>query len=413
MPKLRIFGGKNNNSQPMSNMGGGIFPARVIKAMLEGESNPEVFKQFGEYKCLGGIFFNSINKPNSDPSFDSNSFALPLFPNLSQVPVENEIVYIINLPSSNVQSNVNSMVNYYFQSINIWGSVHHNAIPDPIDAINRGTTGAQTRDYQQIEGGIVRRVTDGSTEINLGDTFNERIDVRNLQPYEGDIIHEGRWGQSIRFGSTVSGSVIPNPWSDNGENGDPLTIIRNGQHEEDTDPWVPQVEDINTDASSIYLTSNQLIPINASSTSYLSYFSPPTPTNEYVEEQIILNSGRLLLNSKSDSILLSSFNTINLNSVNSVNIDSKTTIIKSNKINLGDKNATEPVILGNKFLDDFEELVKNLNSLATALQQPIGGPGLASPPVIAIVTPAVQVAQSAGKMLSKIKQYKSTVTNSK
>ena len=90
MPKLRIFGGKNNNSQPMSNMGGGIFPARVIKAMLEGESNPEVFKQFGEYKCLGGIFFNSINKPNSDPSFDSNSFALPLFPNLSQVPVENE-----------------------------------------------------------------------------------------------------------------------------------------------------------------------------------------------------------------------------------------------------------------------------------------------------------------------------------
>ena len=413
MPKLRIFGGKNNNSQPMSNMGGGIFPARVIKAMLEGESNPEVFKQFGEYKCLGGIFFNSINKPNSDPSFDSNSFALPLFPNLSQVPVENEIVYIINLPSSNVQSNVNSMVNYYFQSINIWGSVHHNAIPDPIDAINRGTTGAQTRDYQQIEGGIVRRVTDGSTEINLGDTFNERIDVRNLQPYEGDIIHEGRWGQSIRFGSTVSGSVIPNPWSDNGENGDPLTIIRNGQHEEDTDPWVPQVEDINTDASSIYLTSNQLIPINASSTSYLSYFSPPTPTNEYVEEQIILNSGRLLLNSKSDSILLSSFNTINLNSVNSVNIDSKTTIIKSNTINLGDKNATEPVILGNKFLDDFEELVKNLNSLATALQQPIGGPGLASPPVIAIVTPAVQVAQSAGKMLSKIKQYKSTVTNSK
>ena len=192
-----------------------------------------------------------------------------------------------------------------------------------------------------------------------------------------------------------------------------MTIIRNGQHEEDTDPWVPQVEDINTDASSIYLTSNQLIPINASSTSYLSYFSPPTPTNEYVEEQIILNSGRLLLNSKSDSILLSSFNTINLNSVNSVNIDSKTTIIKSNTINLGDKNATEPVILGNKFLDDFEELVKNLNSLATALQQPIGGPGLASPPVIAIVTPAVQVAQSAGKMLSKIKQYKSTVTNSK
>ena len=58
-------------------------------------------------------------------------------------------------------------------------------------------------------------------------------------------------------------------------------------------------------------------------------------------------------------------------------------------------------------------MLNNRVIMSTALQQPIGGPGLASPPVIAIVTPAVQVAQSAGKMLSKIKQYKSTVTNSK
>ena len=40
-----------------------------------------------------------------------------------------------------------------------------------------------------------------------------------------------------------------------------ITIIKNGQHEEDTEPWVPQVEDINTDKSSIYLTTTQKIPI--------------------------------------------------------------------------------------------------------------------------------------------------------
>ncbi len=414
MPKLRIFGGKNNNSQPMSNMGGGIFPARVIKAMLEGESNPEVFKQFGEYKCLGGIFFNSINKPNSDPSFDSNSFALPLFPNLSQVPVENEIVYIINLPSSNVQSNVNSMVNYYFQSINIWGSVHHNAIPDPIDAINRGTTGAQTRDYQQIEGGIVRRVTDGSTEINLGDTFNERIDVRNLQPYEGDIIHEGRWGQSIRFGSTVSGSIVPNPWSNAGANGDPITLLRNGQHEEDKESWIPQVEDINKDASSIYLTSTQLIPISGSSTIYDSYFFPPTKLNEYSGEQIILNSGRLVLNSKSDSIMLSSFNTIGLNSVKSVNVDSPSTVIKSKSIALGDKNASEPMILGNKFLSDFEDLCNALSTMADVLaKNPVGGPGNISIPIVPLTPAATKLSTLAANMLSRITEYKSKTTTSK
>ena len=109
----------------------------------------------------------------------------------------------------------------------------------------------------------------------------------------------------------------------------------------------------------------------------------------------------------------SSFDTINLNTVNSVNIDSATTVISSLQINLGDKNASEPVILGNKFLTDFEQLCKDLNSLASALQKPIGGPGDISPPVLSIVSPAVSVAQSAAKMLSNINNYKSTVTNSK
>ena len=173
------------------------------------------------------------------------------------------------------------------------------------------------------------------------------------------------------------------------------------------------VEDINTDASSIYLTSTQLIPIEASSTNYLSYYSPPIATNKYDGEQIILNSGRLLLNSKSDSILLSSNNSINLNSINNVNIDSPTLVVKSDKIALGDKNATEPIILGNKFLSDYEELCKNINSLATALTAPIGGPGLASPPILTISPEAIKVASSSAKMLSNISNYKSSITTSK
>ena len=195
-----------------------------------------------------------------------------------------------------------------------------------------------------------------------------------------------------------------------GENGNPIMILKNGQHEEDTKPWIPQVEDINTDASSIYLTSTQLIPISGSSTSYESYFSPPTSLSEYNGEQVILNSGRLVLNSKSSDILLSSFKTINLNSVNSVNVDTPTTIIKSKRIALGDKNASEPIILGDKFLTDFETLCNDLASLATALQNPIGGPGKMSPPVLALIPPAVSLAQSSASMLSKIKQYKSTTT---
>jgi hypothetical protein len=411
MPRESLFGflKSSSNKSGMGNTGG-IFSARVRYVMLEGETHPEVFKQYGEYQSIGGLFFNQLDNPNPNPEFSTDAFALPLFPNVTHIPVENEIVYIIQLPSNNIQDNVNSTVYYYFQPINIWGSVHHNAIPDPVGNLFNRSDSAQANDYQKTEGGTIRRVTDGGTEIDLGDDFNENISVRNLQPYEGDIIYEGRWGQSLRFGSTASGSVIPNPWSKSGENGNPIMILKNGQHEEDTKPWIPQVEDINTDASSIYLTSTQLIPISGSSTSYESYFSPPTSLSEYNGEQVILNSGRLVLNSKSSDILLSSFKTINLNSVNSVNVDTPTTIIKSKRIALGDKNASEPIILGDKFLTDFETLCNDLASLATALQNPIGGPGKMSPPVLALIPPAVSLAQSSASMLSKIKQYKSTTT---
>ena len=408
MPKVNDFLSSLSPSTSTSNTKAGIFSARVTYAMLEGKTQPTAFKTFGEYQSIGGIFFNSLNSPNPNPNFSTDNFALPLFPNISNIPLENEIVSIMSLPSNNVQSNVNSAAYYYFQPVNIWNSSHHNAIPDPIN----GREG-QDGDYQQIEGGTTRRVTDGGTEIELGNTFQERIDTRNLQPFEGDIIYEGRWGQSFRFGSTVSGSIISNPWSDSGTDGDPIMILKNGQHEEDTEAWIPQVEDINTDASSIYLTSTQLIPINAASTSYLSYYTPPISPTEYKGEQIILNSGKLLLNSKSDSILLSSNNSINLNSLNNVNIDSPSVAIKSNKIALGDKNATEPIILGNKFLNDFETLCNNLSSLAKALQAPIGGPGSASPPVLGIPPQAVKVASSAARMLSNINNYKSTTTTSK
>tara|TARA_Y100000385_G_C13060532_1_gene624168 strand:- start:29 stop:1261 length:1233 start_codon:yes stop_codon:yes gene_type:complete len=402
---------KSINSPTLGRIGKAeIYPARVIKSMINATSQPTAFKELGEYQSIGGVFYASLNNPNPEPVFTSDNFATPLFSNMSNVPLENEIIYIINLPGTNIQSNVNSIIPYYFQPINIWNSIHHNAIPDPLKPVSGG---AQEADYTQAEGGLTRQVTDGGTEITLGKTFNERIDTRKLQPFEGDIIYEGRWGQSVRFGSTISGSAVPNPWSSTGPSGDPLTILRNGQHEEDSPPWVPQVENINTDPSSIYLTSTQLIPINAASTSYFSYSNPPIAPNQYDKEQIILNSGRLLLNSKNDSILLSSSNTINLNAVNNVNIDTNSVAIKSKKIALGDKNASEPIILGNKFLEDFADLCKDLNSVATALQAGVGTPGNLSPPLLGLIIPVVELANSSANMLSKIKQYKSTVTTTK
>ncbi len=387
-----------------------IFPGRVRYAMLDDQTQAEAFKKFGEWSSIGSIFFDKINQPNPDPQFTTDNYAQALFPNQSVIPLENEIVYIMALPNSDVQSNVNDVSYYYFQPINIWNSVHHNAIPDPING--QVLPPSQQQDYEETSTGAVRRVTDGGTDIDLGNTFQERLSIRNLLPYEGDNILQGRWGNTIRFGSTVLEANIPNPWSESGDDGEPITIIKNGQHEEDTDPWVPQVEDINLDLSNIYLTSTQAIPIEVASKSYNSYFNAPTSPKQFTEPQIILSSGRLLFNSYSDSILLSSSDTINLNAENSVNIDTKTTILQSDKILLGDKNARESVILGDKFLADFQNLMTQIMSLSAALQTPIGTP-IPFIPNVAIPVPAVQVQNAAQKMLNKIQQYKSQVSKSK
>ena len=388
----------------------GIFPARVRFCILDEKTDNVVFKKAGEWGAIGGIYFSKLDTPNQDPNFTSDYFAKPLFPNDKTYPLENEIVYILPLPNSNVQGSVNDVSFYYFQPVNIWNSNHHNAIPNPIG--KSGLPLSQQQDYQQTSNGVVRRVTDGGTEIELGDTFKERLNIKPLQPYEGDIIKEGRWGQSLRFGSTVKNAATPNMWSKVGEDGDPITILRNAQFDDGKDPWIPQVEDINKEGSAIYFTSTQNIPIEVSSKSYKSYSSAPTTPDKYEGEQIILNSGRLVFNTKEDSILFSSKDSINLNAVNSVNIDAPKTILQSDNVYLGDKNASEPVILGNKFLTDMSKLLTQLIALGTALQVPVGTP-VPFVPHTAIPVPAVNVTQTAIEMLNKIETYKSKVSKTK
>ena len=388
-----------------------IFAARVRHPILDNTTEPDVFIKYGDWSSIGCIFFDRINEPNPNPGFETDNFARPLFPSVSAVPLKNEIVYIMTMPNSVIQSNVNEVAYYYFQSVNIWSSTHHNAIPNPIN--NEDTIPeSQTQDYEQTSTGNVRRVTDNGTEIELGDTFEEKLDVRNMLPYEGDYIYQGRWGNTIRLGSTVTDAGIPNTWSSTGEDGDPIMILKNGQHDESTDPWVPQVEDINTDLSSIYLTSTQTLPINVASKSYNSYFAPPVATEAFDSEQVVINSGRILFNAKSDNILLSSFDTINLNSLNSLNIDTPKTIIDSKEILLGSKYATEPVILGDTFLADFQSLLSKINNLSTSLLVPMSiYPPIAQNPSLPIV--AVQLQNQAQKMIGKISKYKSKVSKSK
>ena len=331
-----------------------IRAVRVLSIVLD-ESHPR-FKELGEWNGLGIIEYEDVVNPLPSPSLPT---ARPLAGNFKNLPLVNEVVYIIALPNTEIESISSNTIEYYINIISLWNHPHHNAFPTTPNTLPP----TQQKDYTQTEAGNVRRVTDQSTEIFLGKTFIERSNIHPLLPFEGDIIYEGRWGNSIRVGSTVKDSI--NNWSSVGTNGDPILIIRNGQGVQTEEGWVPTLEDINNDDSSIYSTSTQKIPLKASSTNYDSYKTAPTSPDQYAGKQILINSGRLVFNSTVDHILFSSKKSINLNAVEEVNIDTPTVTFSSGKMFLGSKNATEPLLLGNQTVNLLDQLLVNLQSFMT------------------------------------------------
>lgn len=366
------------NSLPKEDL---IFSARVTDIVLD-DSHPD-FQNYGSWNGVGTIIFEDINNANN-PNIENTTIATPLLPQIKHYPLKNEIVLIFRLPPRDLSSFSENYIYYYLSPLSLWNHPHHNAYPNIIKS--KLTGDAQTKDYTSIEqGGQVRRVKDNSTEIDLnppsGGTFVERINIHPLLAYAGDNIVEGRFGNSLRLGNTskTTSQSYKNNWSGEGENGDPITILRNGQPVDASEKgWEPIIENINKDLSSIYLTSTQKIPLQTDIKDFTAISTnPPESYTSYSGNQIILNSGRLILNSSLDSILLSSQSHISFSSINDIGVFSKQGKInlKANQVNLGDTVANESVILGDSFTTQLNTVLSALNSLCTALQsEPYLGP---------------------------------------
>tara|TARA_B100001778_G_scaffold334453_1_gene345861 strand:+ start:4513 stop:5862 length:1350 start_codon:yes stop_codon:yes gene_type:complete len=380
----------SNFSNSINELADKVIFARVTDIILDNK-HPK-FIQYGQWNGLGTIEFEFVNKLQGN--FSQTATALPLLPSIKNYPLVNEVVVLFLLPSKTpTGSDKYDNTYYYMNPVSIWNTPHHNALPkvvlpDPNESNNNS--------YQSIEeGAAVSKVDSTLYKVDLnglnpsGGTFVERDNVRPLLPFVGDVITEGRYGNSIRLGSTVRSQgtrFFQNNWSygtsgsakttGSSADGDPITIFRNGQppsgsqSPKNAPSWTPIVEDINKDPSSIYMTSTQTIPIINSSERYNSLSTSPTLPREYNSNQVILSSGRLVFNSSVDSILLSSIKDISLSSENEVGIDSKKSVtLTANKVNLGSKNASDALIKGTAFMEQFEELLQQVENLASGLEK--------------------------------------------
>ena len=268
--------------------------------------------------------------------------------NIKQIPLIGEHVFIYR--SIGVESNDEDVQIrwYYLNTLPLQSSIHHNSLT--------GTTIKRTTQKTDINSTVPKSTQDSnvSQQTALGDTFHERSDIPFLQPFEGDLLIEGRFGNSIRFGSTHTGTGKYSQAQSSafsGPAGSPIIILSNRK------PGTPKkftLENVNDDYSSIYLTSpNQEI-----KTIQLS--KELTRSNGFSGSQLIGSADKVVLQAKTGTIVLDASKRISMN---------------ADEILLGSEGAASPLVKG----DVLEQVLK---AIISAIRAGVIGPaGAYSTPV--------------------------------
>jgi len=270
--------GNNNYQTPQ-----GYKVGKVYAVMLSPSSVPKkVWESNGGWSGIGTIVYQEYREDIEIPLLElTDEFistlntALPLYPSQKYFPLPGEIVLLMDLPSAPSPITNKTNETYYLSPINAWNSPQFNGL------------------FLEEDKNI------------LYNSFIEDGEFRGLQTFEGDYLLEGRFGNSIRFGSTnKSGNQDLSPWSTNPVelSSNPITLLSN-QHNYKMPSSELNVENINLDGSSIYLTSNQSIPLNIGNIA-LSSITNPINVSDYTNPQVIINADRTIISSKSDEILM-------------------------------------------------------------------------------------------------------------
>ena len=387
-----------------------LTPARVTDIILD-ENHP----QYSSWNDIGTVLFEYID----DTFTTGQTKASPIFPQFKSYPLINEVIFTISIPNTlDYDTKTVSLKYFYFNPIGIWNNPHNNALPNSLpfsefyqNLQNRSTYNQNSIDPEERGKQNEPIVYLNSQKNSSQNTFVEKSNIYPLMPFMGDNIIEGRYGQSIRLGHTAkSDSSKKNNWSESGENGDPIIILRNGQSPKINEAgWVPTTENIKDDLSSIYLTSTQKLPFSLANENFISYTTPPPTPSSYNNPQIALNSDRVVINAKTDSVLISGNKSIGLSSNRSINLEAKEIYMHSTDIRLGNKDATQPVLKGDIAVEYLKIIIQEITNLSTALKtiQIYTGPNVVGVPDASIQPVAKSACNNLEKVLDQIDTIKS------
>lgn len=296
--------------------------------------------------------------------------------NIKHIPIVGEIVFVCKAPTPYHSGAGYGREFYYTAPISIQSSVHHNGLPGANKVSVNGKS-KETR-IQEARVGLTPKLTDNKNikdQIDPG--FPERLDVSPVQPYPGDIIIEGRFGSSIRLGSTVDTRrrypQQPSWGIGTGATGNPIMIISNGTNPKNKKYNEFHLESPDEDDASIWLTSGQSVKFTPSSKYEPSIRDKEIDLfrkNSFGGNQVIIASDRIVLNANKQEIVGYSKEGIGFATEKCLALNAKNIVeLEGGKISLG-YNATHPILLGDRMIEllaKFFDLVIQMNEAITLL----------------------------------------------
>jgi hypothetical protein len=303
-----------------------LYSAEVIEVILKDND-----QNYPGYYTIRFKFLTGATSNNED-----TKTAIPLNAHVKSIPVPGEIVLIVSAASSFAGNLRTESTFYYMNDVNIQSSINYNGVPTAgsVPSLNAPS-------ITDVSAGMTF-TSNQSQPSRTKKTFEIISNVKPLQLFEGDVVVEGRYGNSIRLGYTIKNSsdITTRPKYTLGNVGDPILLISNTKPNSTIVSGF-RIEDITTDDSSIYLTSTQRIPlILAGPTTVtnikLTNLGSPPFTQNLSGKQIIMNSDRIVLNAKEKELALSSKNGISITSKGDIVLESSNEItINAPTINLG------------------------------------------------------------------------------
>jgi hypothetical protein len=255
---------------------------------------------------IGAIRFRTLNSDMFKHEGKLN-WAFPLESNITEYPLLNEVVLI--------HSALNRF--YYTRKLNTSSRVTSHAFLGLNEELEPSVSHKQRSDNYRKH---TSQVKEGTQKNLLGKKFKEKESVYRLRHDEGDIVFEGRSGQSIKFSASWPTETM---WKGKTEQA-PNLLMRVGPDPSQLPPlgiFGLVREDINKDLSSIWLVADQTVPLDYATESATNHAKSIHDMPLLDGNQIIINTDRLVLNTKLDKLMGFSKNGIHWGSAVDFTVD--------------------------------------------------------------------------------------------